>query len=85
MALPFVKYTPEIEADDPDFGKNLATVVKRAEMYTAESINTEGTGQAVRMAHAQGYGLVEPEVEILGGLGRHRFRLTSTVHSMPRA
>ena len=36
------------------------------------------------MAHAQGYGLVEP-VEILGGLGRHRFRLTSTVHSMPRA
>jgi hypothetical protein len=64
----FGRYTPDIETDDPDFEQELDTVILRAELYTAESIRTDGTGRAVRVAHAQGYGLAKAEVEILGGM-----------------
>jgi hypothetical protein len=46
----------------------MRTVIEGTERYVADSVTTEGTGQAVRDAHAKGYGLVRGEVEILDGL-----------------
>ncbi len=68
MSPSFVRYTPDIEAPDPGFDENLRIVIGRTERYVAQSITTEGTGRAVRDAHAKGYGLVRGEVEILGQL-----------------
>jgi catalase len=68
MSTPFIKYTPDIEAADPRFDENLRTVIERTEGYIAASVTTEGTGRAVRDAHAKGYGLVRGEVEILDQL-----------------
>ena len=68
MSPSFVKYTPDIEAADPGFDENLRTVIRRTEQYITQSVTTEGTGRAVRDAHAKGYGLVRGEVEILDQL-----------------
>lgn len=68
MSTPFVKYTPDIDAPDPRFDEALETVIAKTERYIAGSVTTEGTGRAVRDAHAKGYGLVRAEVEILDGL-----------------
>src|SRR5215472_2931076 len=68
MSPSFVKYTPDIEAADPGFDENLQIVIGRTEQYIAQSAATEGTGRAVRDAHAKGYGLVRGEVEILDQL-----------------
>jgi hypothetical protein len=65
MSTPFIKYTPDIEAADPQFDATLRTVIEKTERYIAGSVSTEGTGRAVRDAHAKGYGLVRAEVEIL--------------------
>jgi hypothetical protein len=68
MPPSFVKYTPDIEAADPGFEENLRTVIRRTEQYITRSVTTEGTGRAVRDAHAKGYGLVRGEVEIFDQL-----------------
>src|SRR6185436_12925806 len=68
MTARFIPYTPDIEVPDPQFDQNLQTVIGKSEEYIAESVTAEGTGRAVRDAHAKGYGLVRGEVEILGGL-----------------
>ncbi|MFI2761222.1 catalase family protein [Streptomyces echinatus] len=68
MATQFVRYTPDVEKDDPRFDQNLQTVIKKTESYIAESVGAGGTGRALRDAHAKGYGLVRGEVEILDGL-----------------
>ncbi|MFD6025660.1 catalase family protein [Streptomyces griseoluteus] len=68
MAAQFVRYTPDVEADDPDFDRNMRTVISKTESYIADSVEAGGTGQALRDAHAKGYGLVRGEVEILDGL-----------------
>src|ERR1700740_1576536 len=68
MSTTFIKYTPDIESADPHFDENLRTVIEKTERYIAGSVTTEGTGRAVRDAHAKGYGLVRGEVEILGQL-----------------
>jgi hypothetical protein len=68
MPPSLVKYTPDIEAADPGFEENLRTVIRRTEQYITRSVTTEGTGRAVRDAHAKGYGLVRGEVEILDQL-----------------
>ena len=68
MSTRFVKYTPDIETADPGFDQNLQTVISKTERYIARSVTTEGTGRAVRDAHAKGYGLVRAEVEILDQL-----------------
>ena len=68
MSTQFVRYTPDIEAADPYFDENLQIVIDKIEEYIAGSVTTEGTGRAVRDAHAKGYGLVKAEVEILGQL-----------------
>lgn len=68
MATPFVRYTPDVEDDDPNFDQSLQTVIDKTESFIAESVQAGGTGQALRDAHAKGYGLVRGEVEILDGL-----------------
>ncbi|QDN80125.1 catalase family protein [Streptomyces sp. S1A1-7] len=68
MAAQFVRYTPDVEDDDPNFDRNLQTVIEKTERYIAESVEAGGTGRALRDAHAKGYGLVRGEVEILDGL-----------------
>lgn len=68
MTQNFVRYSPELEHADPDFDTSLQTVVECTRQYIAESVTAEGTGQAMRDAHAKGYGLVRAEVEILDGL-----------------
>src|SRR5262245_38655507 len=62
MSPSFVRSTPDIEAIDPEFDENLRSVIRRTEQYIAQSATTEGTGRAVRDAHAKGYGLVRAEV-----------------------
>lgn len=64
----FVKFSPSVETFDPDFEKNLATIISGAEAYVSASATVESNGRAVRDAHAQGYGLVRAEFEILPGL-----------------
>jgi hypothetical protein len=68
MSMSFIKYTPDIEAADPRFDETIQTVIAKTERYIAGSVTTEGTGRAVRDAHAKGYGLVRAEVEILDRL-----------------
>jgi hypothetical protein len=68
MSPSFIKYTSDIEVADPGFEENLRVVIRRTEQYIAQSATTEGTGRAVRDAHAKGYGLVRAEVEILDRL-----------------
>jgi hypothetical protein len=68
MSRSFVKYAPEIEAADPGFTETLQTVITKTERYIAGSVTSEGTGRAVRDAHAKGYGLVRAEVDIFDRL-----------------
>ncbi|MFI7093389.1 catalase family protein [Streptomyces lydicus] len=68
MATHFVRYTPDVEVDEPHFDENLQTVIEKTERYITESVTAGGTGKALRDAHAKGYGLVRAEVEILDGL-----------------
>ncbi|MFE1883793.1 catalase family protein [Streptomyces diastatochromogenes] len=68
MASQFVRYTPDVEDDDPHFEQNLRSVIEKTESYITESVKDGGTGQALRDAHAKGYGLVRGQVEILDGL-----------------
>jgi hypothetical protein len=68
MSAQFVPYTPDIEVPEPGFDEKLRMVIKTSEDYIAASLEAEGTGRAVRDAHAKGYGLVRGEVEILDQL-----------------
>src|SRR5688500_17351372 len=65
MPSRFIPYTPDIEAASPGFDEMLQTVIAKTERFIAESVDAEGTGLAVRDAHAKGYGIVRGEVEIL--------------------
>jgi hypothetical protein len=68
MATHFVKYTPDVESDDPAFDKNLQIAMQYSGRFVADSVTAEGTGQAVRSAHAKGYALVRGQVDILDRL-----------------
>ncbi|MFE4016303.1 catalase family protein [Streptomyces sp. NPDC059101] len=68
MSPRFIPYTPDVEVEEPGFDANLQTIIARMEHYITGSVAAEGTGQAVRDAHAKGYGLVRGEVQILDGL-----------------
>ncbi|HET9257377.1 MAG TPA: catalase family protein, partial [Pseudonocardiaceae bacterium] len=65
MSSEFVRYTPEIETIDPHIDELLAQIIDFWEKKGRESPRTEGTGWAVRGAHAKSFGLVKAEVEIL--------------------
>ena len=66
MGLEFVRHDSGVEVVDPNFDQWSKKILDRAVHYTAESVTMDG--QAVRSAHATGYGLARGEVEILGGL-----------------
>jgi hypothetical protein len=68
MASQFVKYAPDVEADDPEFEKNLQIALQDSGRFVADSVTAEGTGRAVRSAHAKGYALIRGEVDILDHL-----------------
>jgi hypothetical protein len=67
-ATRFVRYAPEVDALSAHFDEDLEAVAAAVEQYVASSVASEGTGRAVRFAHAKGYGLVQAEVDILDGL-----------------
>ena len=65
MSSKFARYTPEIETIDPHIDELLAQIIDFWEKKGRESPRTEGTGRAVRGAHAKSFGVVKAEVEIL--------------------
>jgi hypothetical protein len=65
MSSDFVRYSPEIETIDPHIDELMAQIIEFWEKKGRESPRTEGTGRAVRGAHAKPFGVVKAEVEIL--------------------
>lgn len=65
MPRDFVRYTPDIETLDPRLDELLPQIIEFWEKKVRESPKTEGTGRAVRGAHAKTYGLVRAELQIL--------------------
>jgi hypothetical protein len=62
----FVRYAPEIETIDSRIDELTQTIIDFWEKKGRESPTTEGTGRAVRGAHAKALGVVKAEVEIPG-------------------
>jgi hypothetical protein len=65
MPSEFVRYTPDIETIDPNLDALLEQIIAFWEKKGRESPKTEGSGVAVRGAHAKPFGVVKAEVEIL--------------------
>src|SRR5262245_7905443 len=65
MPLNFVRYSPEIETIDPDLDRLLERIIAFWEQKVRESPVAEGSGRAVRGAHAKTYGVVKAEVQLL--------------------
>jgi hypothetical protein len=65
MPLDFVRYAPEIETIDPDLDRLLEGIIAFWETKVRESPVVEGSGRAVRGAHAKTFGVVKAEVQIL--------------------
>jgi hypothetical protein len=65
MSLDFARYSPDIETIDPHIDELLPQIIDFWEKKGCESPRTEGTGRAVRGAHAKSIGVVKAEVEIL--------------------
>ena len=57
MTQNFVRYSPDVEQDEPDFEQSLQTVLDATKKHMHGSVETEGIGRMVRDAHAKGYGL----------------------------
>ena len=66
MASDFVRYSPQIETFDPKLSEYMTWIIDFWETKVRESPTTEGSGRAVRGAHAKTIGVVRAEVEILG-------------------
>ena len=65
MTPDFVRYTPEVENIDPNLDQLLKQIIEFWEKKVRESPVAEGSGRAVRGAHAKTYGVVKAEVQIL--------------------
>ena len=65
MSSEFVGYLPEIETIDLHLAEALEQIIDFVEKKGRESPTTEGSGRAVRAAHAKSFGLVKAEAEIL--------------------
>jgi hypothetical protein len=61
----FLRYSPGIEAPDPNFESALQVVLEDLRQQVTASPKLDGAGLALRNAHAKGYGLARAEVEIL--------------------
>ena len=66
MSTNFVRYSPEIETFDPKLSEYMTRIIDFWEAMVRESPTREGSGRAVRGAHAKAIGVVRAEVEILG-------------------
>ena len=66
MTSNFVRYSPEIESIDPDIEEYMTRIIDFWEKTVRESPVREGTGHAVRGAHAKTLAVVRADVEILG-------------------
>ena len=64
----FVRYSPGIEAPDPNFDSALQVVLEDLRQQVSASAKLDGAGVALRNAHAKGYGLARAEVEILADI-----------------
>ena len=64
MSSDFVRYSPGIETIDPNIEELIAQIIDFWEKTVRESPTREGTGHAVRGAHAKTLGVVKAEVEI---------------------
>jgi len=62
----FVRYSPEIETFDPKLSEYMTRIIDFWETKVRESPTREGSGRAVRGAHAKTIGVTRAEVEILG-------------------
>src|SRR6476660_8338668 len=65
MPKDFVRYKPEIETIDPDLDRLMEQIVDFWEKKVRESPVVEGSGRAVRGAHAKTFGVVKAEVQFL--------------------
>src|SRR5262249_52332918 len=65
MSLNFVRYTPEIETLDPNLDPLMERIIGFWEKKVRESPVAEGSGRAVRGAHAKTFGVVKADVRIL--------------------
>jgi hypothetical protein len=65
MSPEFVHYAPDIETFDPNLDELMAKIIEFWERAVAESPTREGTGRAVRGAHAKTFGVVRAELDIL--------------------
>jgi hypothetical protein len=65
MSLDFVRYSPEIETIDPNIDELLPRIIEFWEKAVQDSPRREGTGRAVRGAHAKTIGIVKATVEFL--------------------
>ncbi len=68
MSQTFVRYSPDVERPEPLFEQHLQAILQTTTRYVEGSVEAEGIGQAVRDAHAKGYGLARGELEILAGM-----------------
>jgi hypothetical protein len=68
MTQTFVRYSPAVEQNEPDFDRTLQEVLDDMKQHMRGSLKTEGIGLVVRNAHAKGYGLARGEFEILSGM-----------------
>jgi len=66
MLPDFVRYSPEVETIDPKIDEYMARIIDFWEKTVRESPEREGSGRAVRGAHAKTLGVARAEVEILG-------------------
>src|SRR6185369_2538594 len=65
MPLDFVRYAPDVETIDPNLDRLLEQIIAFWENKVRESPVVEGSGRAVRGAHAKTFGVVKAEVQIL--------------------
>lgn len=68
MTQKFVRYSPDVEQEEPDFEQTMQQVLDDMKQHMRGSLKTEGIGLMVRNAHAKGYGLARGEFEILSGM-----------------
>ena len=66
MSSDFVRYSPDIETFDPKLSEYMTRIIEFWEKKVRDSPVTEGSGRAVRGAHAKTLGVVRAEVEMLG-------------------
>ena len=65
MPQDFVRYTPQIETIDPDLERLLEKIIGFWEKKVRESPVAEGSGKALRGAHAKTFGVARAELQIL--------------------